>query len=36
MMEAVVNAGFQYKNGASFVFNNQQTDFSLKISLLKA
>ena len=30
MMEAVVNAGFQYKNGASFVFNNQQTDFSFE------
>ena len=30
MMEAVVNAGFQYKNGASFVFNNRQTDFSFE------
>jgi len=27
MLEAVVNAGFQYKNGASFVCNNKQTEF---------
>ena len=27
MLEAVVNAGFQYKNGASFVCNNQHTEF---------
>lgn len=30
MMEAVVNAGFQYKNGASFVYKNQQTEFSFE------
>lgn len=30
MMEAVVNAGFQYKNGASFVYRNQQTEFSFE------
>jgi 2-polyprenyl-6-methoxyphenol hydroxylase-like FAD-dependent oxidoreductase len=28
MMEAVLNAGFQYKNGASFVYKDQQTEFS--------
>jgi len=30
MMEAVVNAGFQYKNGASFVYKDQQTEFSFE------
>jgi flavin-dependent dehydrogenase len=30
MMEAVVNAGFQYKNGASFVYKNQHTEFSFE------
>lgn len=30
MMEAVVNAGFQYKDGASFVFGNQHTEFSFE------
>ncbi|MGZ8165926.1 MAG: NAD(P)/FAD-dependent oxidoreductase, partial [Methylobacter sp.] len=30
MMEAVVNAGFQYKDGASFVYRNQQTEFSFE------
>ena len=30
MMEAVVNAGFQYKDGASFVCKNQQTEFSFE------
>jgi flavin-dependent dehydrogenase len=30
MLEAVVNAGFQYKNGASFVYKNQQTEFSFE------
>ena len=30
MMEAVVNAGFQYKNGASFVYENQHTEFSFE------
>jgi len=27
MLDAVVNAGFQYKNGASFVYKNQHTEF---------
>ncbi|MGR9013386.1 MAG: NAD(P)/FAD-dependent oxidoreductase [Gammaproteobacteria bacterium] len=30
MMEAVVNAGFQYKNGASFVCRDRQTEFSFE------
>ncbi len=30
MMEAVVNAGFQYKNGASFVYKNRHTEFSFE------
>jgi flavin-dependent dehydrogenase len=30
MMEAVVNAGFQYKDGASFVYKNQHTEFSFE------
>jgi flavin-dependent dehydrogenase len=30
MMETVVNAGFQYKNGASFVYRNQHTEFSFE------
>jgi flavin-dependent dehydrogenase len=30
MMEAVANAGFQYKDGASFVYRNQQTEFSFE------
>ena len=30
MMEAVLNAGFQYKNGASFVYKDQQTEFSFE------
>ncbi|MDD5578974.1 MAG: NAD(P)/FAD-dependent oxidoreductase [Methylobacter sp.] len=30
MLEAVMNAGFQYKNGASFVYRNQQTEFSFE------
>jgi flavin-dependent dehydrogenase len=30
MMEVVVNAGFQYKNGASFVYKDQQTEFSFE------
>lgn len=30
MLDAVVNAGFQYKNGASFVYKNQHTEFSFE------
>jgi flavin-dependent dehydrogenase len=30
MMDAVVNAGFQYKNGASFVYRNQHTEFAFE------
>lgn len=30
MLEAVVNAGFQFKNGASFVHNHRQTEFSFE------
>jgi flavin-dependent dehydrogenase len=30
MMDAVVNAGFQYKNGASFVCRDLQTEFSFE------
>jgi flavin-dependent dehydrogenase len=30
MMEAVMNAGFQYKDGASFVYRNRQTEFSFE------
>lgn len=30
MMDAVVNAGFQFKNGASFVHRNQHTDFAFE------
>ncbi len=30
MMDAVVAAGFQYKNGASFVWKNLQTEFSFE------
>jgi len=30
MMDAIVNAGFQYKNGASFVRKNQHTEFSFE------
>ena len=30
MMEAVINAGFQYKDGASFVYKNQHTEFSFE------
>ena len=35
MMEAVVNAGFQYKNGASFVYKNQHTEFSFEDKFTK-
>ena len=35
MMEAVVNAGFQYKNGASFVYKDQQTEFSFEDKFTK-
>jgi len=30
MMDAVVNAGFQFKNGASFVSGDRQTEFSFE------
>jgi FAD binding domain. len=30
MMDALVGAGFQYKNGASFVYQNQHTEFSFE------
>lgn len=30
MMDAVVNAGFQFKNGASFVYRNQHTEFNFE------
>jgi flavin-dependent dehydrogenase len=30
MMDALMNAGFQYKNGASFVYQNQHTKFSFE------
>ncbi|HEY8098034.1 MAG TPA: NAD(P)/FAD-dependent oxidoreductase [Methylobacter sp.] len=30
MMDALVNAGFQYKNGASFVYQDLQTEFSFE------
>ena len=30
MLDAVVKAGFQYKNGASFVHKNQQSEFSFE------
>ncbi len=30
MMDAVVNAGFQFKNGASFVYQNQRTEFNFE------
>ncbi|MDD5410610.1 MAG: tryptophan 7-halogenase, partial [Methylobacter sp.] len=30
MMDALVNAGFQYKNGASFVRRDQHTEFSFE------
>ena len=35
MMEAVLNAGFQYKNGASFVYKDQQTEFSFEDKFTK-
>ena len=30
MMDAIVNAGFQFKNGASFVYREQQEEFSFE------
>lgn len=30
MMDAVMNAGFQYKNGASFAYKKQQAEFSFE------
>jgi flavin-dependent dehydrogenase len=30
MLDALMNAGFQYKNGASFVYQNQHTEFSFE------
>jgi flavin-dependent dehydrogenase len=30
MMDAVVNAGFQFKNGASFVYQDQRTEFNFE------
>lgn len=30
MMDALVDAGFQYKNGASFVYQDQHTEFSFE------
>ena len=30
MMDAVVNAGFQFKNGASFVYRDQHTEFNFE------
>ena len=30
MLDAVVNAGFQFKNGASFVYRNQYTEFDFE------
>ena len=30
MLDALVNAGFQYKNGASFVYQDLQTEFSFE------
>ncbi|MGZ5009131.1 MAG: NAD(P)/FAD-dependent oxidoreductase [Methylobacter sp.] len=30
MMDALMNAGFQFKNGASFVYQDQQTEFSFE------
>jgi flavin-dependent dehydrogenase len=35
MMEAVVNAGFQYKNGASFAYKNQRIEFSFEDKFTK-
>ncbi len=30
MMDAIINAGFQFKNGASFVYREQQAEFSFE------